>query len=87
MGEHKLRGSDIDLICRNKVEYMFMVSLISSDNIRTLNDAEKSLEFLDDVEKAVKEAPISKEKKEEFEKYIVKGRSILNGDIERFKQN
>ena len=85
--EKKIKGSDIDLICRNKVEYMFMASLISSDNIRTLEDAEKSLEFLDDVEKAVKESPISKEKKAEFEKYIVKSRSILNGDIERFKEN
>ena len=64
-----------------------MASLISSDNIRTIADAEKSLEFIDDVEKAVKEAPISNEKKAEFEKYIVKGRSILNGDIERFKEN
>ena len=85
--EKKLKGSDIDLICRNKAEYMFMVSLISSDNIRTLEDAEKSLEFLDDVENAVKEAPISNEKKAVFEKYIVKGRSILNGDIERFNEN
>jgi CRISPR/Cas system-associated endonuclease Cas3-HD len=85
--EKKLKGSDIDLICRNNLEYMFMASLISSDNIRTIADAEKSLEFIDDVEKAVKEAPISNEKKAEFEKYIVKGRSILNGDIERFKEN
>lgn len=85
MEKNKLRGSDIDLICRSGLEYMFLVSLISSDNIKTIEDAEKSLKFIDEVEDAVKNAPISDNKKAEFNEYITKGRGILNGDIERFK--
>lgn len=80
-----LRGSDIEIICKNKMEYLFMVSLISSDNIRTIKDAEESLKFISEVEEALKTAQISEDKKKEFEKYIEKGKNILQADIERFK--
>jgi len=87
MKQQKLRGIDIELICKYKLEYMFMVSLISSDNIRTIEEAEQSLDFIDEVEEAVKASNLTKEKKEEFENYITEGRSILKADIERFNEN
>ena len=80
-----MTGTDIDLICRNKIEYLFLVSLISSDSIRDVKDAERSLEFIDEVEEALKTASIGESKKMEFREYIKKGREILHADIERFK--
>ena len=75
----------IDEITGNGLEYMFLVSMISSDNILTIEDAEKSLEEIENVEKALPFTSIPNNKKEEFEEYIKKGREILNADIERFK--
>ena len=80
----KLAGF-IDEITGNGLEYMFLVSMISSDNILTIEDAEKSLEEIENVEKALPLTSIPNNKKEEFEEYIKKGRKILNADIERFK--
>lgn len=75
----------IDEITGNGLEYMFLCSMISSDNIRTIEDAEKSLESIENVEKALPLTVIPNDKKKEFEEYIKKGREILNADIERFK--
>ena len=82
-----MTGTDIDIICRNKVEYLFLVSLISSDNIRSVKDAERSLAYIDEVEEALEKASIGESKKMEFREYIKKGREILNADIERFNKN
>lgn len=82
-----MTGTDIDIICRNKVEYLFLVSLISSDNIRNVKDAERSLAYIDEVEEALKSASIGESKKMEFREYIKKGREILHADIERFNEN
>ena len=82
-----MTGTDIDLICRNKLEYMFLVSLISSDNIREKKDAERYLKTIDEDEEALGKASISESKKMEFKEYIKKGREILNADIERFNEN
>jgi len=86
--EIKITGTDIDIICRNKeIKYMLLVSLISSDNILTIEDAEKSLSFISQIEKALDTASISDAEKDEIKKYLEKGKSILNADIERFKEN
>jgi hypothetical protein len=82
-----MTGTDIDIICRNKMEYLFLVSLISSDNIKDIKDAERSLVFIDEVEEALKTASIAESKKMEFREYIKKGREILKADIERFNEN
>ena len=82
----KIDGKFIDTICKNKAEYLFLVALISSDNIVSKEDAEKSLEVIDEVEEALKTATISDKKKQEFETYIEKGRSILKDDIEYFNK-
>ena len=86
MAKNKLDGKFIDAICGGKLEYLFLASLISSDNILTTKDAKKSLKYIDSVEKALEDATISDEKKEEFRNYIEKGRNILNKDIERFNK-
>ena len=86
MAKKKLDGKFLDAICESKLEYLFLASLISSDNILTTEDAKKSLKYIDSVEKALEDATISDEKKEEFRNYIEKGRNILNKDIERFNK-
>ena len=87
MAKNKLDGKFIDAICESKLEYLFLASLISSDNILTTEDAKKSLKYIDSVEKALEDATITEEKKEEFRNYIEKGRDILKKDIERFNKN
>jgi hypothetical protein len=82
-----MTGKDIEKICESGLEYLFLVSLVSSDNNMTIDECKKNLENYDSLEAAVKEANISEEKKAEFNKYITKGRNILNQDIERFKEN
>lgn len=83
----EINGTDIEIICRNKMEYMFLASLISSDNVRSVDDAEKSLDFISDIEKAVEDSKIPNTKKDEFRNYIKKGKDILKADIKRFKEN
>lgn len=76
----------IEEICEGGTEYLFLVSLISSDNILTVEDAENGLKYIEESEKAVKGADIPNEKKEEFYTFLKKGKVILLGDIERFKK-
>lgn len=75
----------IEEICDNGLEYLYLASLITSDNILSIEDAEKALEEVEKGENAVKESNLTNEKKEEFYTFFKKARNILNGDIERFK--
>lgn len=75
----------IEEICDNGLEYLYLASLITSDNILSIEDAEKALEEVEKGENAVKESNLTNEKKEEFYTFFNKARNILNGDIERFK--
>ena len=75
----------IEEICENGLEYLYLASLITSDNILSIEDAEKALEEVEKGENAVKESNLTNEKKEEFYTFFKKARNILNGDIERFK--
>ena len=83
----KITKEIIETICESKMEYIFLASLISSDNILTIEDAEKSLQEIDDAENAVKESNLSDEKKDEFRDFFRKGREILKSDIEIFEKN
>lgn len=76
----------IEQLCQNKLEYLYLVSLISSDRIVTKEDAEKGLIEIEVGENAVKNANISDKKKQEFYDYFRKGREILMNDMERFRQ-
>jgi hypothetical protein len=77
----------LEAICRNGLEYMLMVSIISSDNIITIKDAEEAIDTINSLEKAVEASALDSEKKEWFNEKIKQGREILDGDIERFKKN
>lgn len=77
----------LEAICRSGLEYMLMVSIISSDNIITIKDAEEAIDTINSLEKAVKASALDSKKKEWFNEKIKQGREILDGDIERFKKN
>ena len=76
----------LEVVCRNGLEFMLMVSIISSDNIRTVKDVENALSTIDSLETAVETSALNNEKKEWFKEQIKKGKDILNGDIERLKK-
>ena len=82
-----MTGKDIEKICESGLEYLFLASLVSSDNNMTIDECKENLGNYDSLEAAVKEANIPEEKRKEFYEYIEKGRKILNQDIERFKEN
>ena len=56
----------LEAICRNGLEYMLMVSIISSDNIITIKDAEEAIDTINSLEKAVEASALDSEKKEWF---------------------
>ena len=87
MEERKPITTDmIEMLVKNKLEYLYLASLISSDRILSVEDAENSLKLIDESEKAVGMANISEEKKKEFYEHFNKGREILLCDIGEFKK-
>jgi len=82
----EITSEEIELLCKMKMQYFYLASLISSDNILTIKDAEDGLKNIERGEKAVEGANISEERKNEFRDYFKKGREILENDIKRFKE-
>lgn len=70
-------------LCQNGLEYMFLGSLISSDNIITKKDATDMLNHVLDFEQALNESDLDKTKKDELANYILKAKEILNNDISK----
>lgn len=82
----EITSKEIEVLCNINMEYFYLASLISNDNILSIEDAENGLKDIEIAENAVKEANISEDKKKEFYKYFKKGKKILNQDIENFKK-
>ena len=80
-----ITSEEIELLCHINMEYFYLGTLISSDNIDTIEDVEKKLRCIKHGEDAVRNAKISEKKKEEFFNYFEKAKDILKGDIERFR--
>lgn len=75
----------LDILKDEQIRYLLLVSLISSDNVLTIEDAEAHLARIDEVEAAVNAGDLSEKLEKEVRKYIKDGRKILKQDIERFK--
>lgn len=76
----------IDEITGNGLEYLLLTSMISSDNINSIEDAENSLKQINEIERALPHTNIPEDKVEEYKRFIKKGKNILNNDIKRFKE-
>ena len=81
-----LTKKEIETLCKINMEYFYLASLVSADNIITMKDAEEALEIVKLNEVTVNEADIPEEKKNEFFKYFEEAKEIFNSDIRRFKE-
>ena len=85
--KYNITSDFIEELAKDETTYaLFFVSLISSDNILTKEDAEVSLGILEEIDKVIDDANISDEMKEKFKKYTKDGISICKEDIKRFKK-
>lgn len=74
-------------LCDKELEYMFLCSLISADNVNSEKDANDMLNYLAEFEEALNESDVDKTKKDELNHFIKKSRDILNKDIKRFEES
>lgn len=86
MAKNKIDGKFINKICESKLEYLLLASLISADDIFNVKDAEKKLAYINEFEKAVDDATVPDDKKQEIKDYLIKGKDILKGDIDRYNK-
>lgn len=77
----------IEELAKDEMVYsLFFVSLISSDTILTIEDAEISMEILEETDKAIDEADITDELKKKFKNFVKDGIKICKKDIKRLKK-
>ena len=77
----------IEGLAKDEMVYsLFFVSLISSDTILTIEDAERSMKILKETDKAIDEADITDELKKKFKNLVKDGIKICKKDIKEFKK-
>lgn len=82
--EYNITSNFIEELAKNETTYsLFFVSLISSDNILTKEDAEVSLGILEKIDSVIDDADISDEMKEKFKEFTRNGIEICKEDIKR----
>ena len=82
--EYNITSNFIEELAKNETVYsLFFVSLISSDNILTKEDAEASLGVLEKIDSVIDDADISVEMKEKFKEFTRNGIEICKEDIKR----
>lgn len=82
--EYNITSNFIEELAKNETVYsLFFVSLISSDNILTKEDAEVSLGILEKIDSVIDDADISDEMKKKFKEFTRNGIEICKEDIKR----
>jgi len=66
--------------------YMMLVSIISADNVMTIEEAEEGLSFLCLFEQELQNSDKTQEEKDKLLEFVKQGKQILNQDIEHFKK-
>lgn len=66
--------------------YMMLGSIISADNVLTIEEAEEGLSFLTLFESELNCSDKTQEEKDKLLEFVQQGRQILNRDIEHFKK-
>ena len=82
----EITSDDIELLCKINEERFYFDTLLNTDNILSLEDAEEKLKRIEKEKKAVEKAKISPNKKKEFNIFFEKGESIMRDKIEQFKK-
>lgn len=75
-----------ELLTNDSIRYLYLVSLISSDNIVDVESAEKALENINFLLDNIDDFKVSDEIRAEIREYAVKGLDIVTSDIEEFKK-
>ena len=65
--------------------YLYIVSLISADNLLTAKDCEKSIKYLKELEELIPQTSIPEEKKEEYLKFCEESLEICERDKRMFE--
>lgn len=74
------------ILKNDELRYLFLVSLISSDNSVDEKSARNLLDKIDFIEKNLKYLNLSDKIKNEIKEHIIKGKGILQNDIKDFKK-
>ena len=82
----KITDEIISKVLNSENRYLFLVSLISSDNILNKEDAIESLEIVNYINDNIDNFDLSDEIKSEVIKYMNKSKKILDEDIKRFDE-
>ena len=75
----------IEVLHENNTIYFYLGCLISSDNLYTLDDYEKSLTKLYELKNNIDSANINDEQKNKYLTYIDEGINILKQEMKQFK--
>jgi len=75
----------IDLMLKSDFKYMYLVSMISSDNSYDLESANKCLEELKFLRNNIDLLNIDEDTYKEVKKYLKKGFKIINRDLKEYK--
>ena len=75
----------IEVLHENNTMYFYLGLLISSDNLYTLDDYEKSLTKLYELKNNIDSANINDEQKNKYLTYIDEGINILKQEMKQFK--
>ena len=66
--------------------YMMLVSVISADNVMTIEEAEEGLSFLSLFQQELQKSDKTQEEKDKLLEFVKKGKEILKQDIDNFKK-
>lgn len=80
----KITDEIISKVLNSENRYLFLASLISSDNILNKEDAIESLEIVNYINDNIDNFNLTSEIKSEVIKYMNKAKKILDKDIKRF---
>ncbi len=75
----------LEKLYKNNLLYLVLVSLISADTLISIENCEKSLESMVELEKLLPETDIPEEEKIKIKEYIKKGFSIIKSEKTRLK--
>lgn len=82
----KITDEIISKVLNSENKYLFLASLISSDNILNKEDAIESLEIVSYIINNIDNFNLTDEIKSEVIKYMNKSKKILDKDIKRFDE-
>lgn len=82
----KITDEIISKVLNSENRYLFLVSLISSDNILNKEDAIESSQIVNYINDNIDNFNLTTEIKSEVIKYMNKSKKILDEDIKRFDE-